>query len=738
MGVGIISNIAALSAQTNLSKADADSRASIYRLSSGSSIYQASDNVAGLAVGTIIKTNVSTLQTALTNTAQANSLLGVADGALSSQGDIAQRLKALATQANSGSLSDQNRGYLNAELQNLIKENDRIASTTNFNGINLIDGSLYAPSKMEASTKLDSTRAAGSFTIATALADTNSVFINGVTITGRDTANLATGTSELNFDTTVNTTAADQADAIYNVIQNVLNYQGTDATVLTAKQKLGELTFTHTAATDTISVKANVAGTLGNGVASGEAFCIGADTGTAADVTVNGQDASNVTVSTSVGIGTGAATSIAVNGGLNGGTFGSTTAYTGTARTIAQGSTTDSILRALTPLAQATTGVDVSKVSNNSAFIGNIIEGGEGFKTHFVTNNQVDVTIKVGDYTYEARNVVTNPTANTIVTFASVEAGGGSFSLQLAANNGISTIVDQSTADVLSTRLNAAVGGVDFYQNRDVTNYVGAGTVYAAGSTTNVVGDLAGSSFKMINSDFKDLQVSKVTVAAPVVGATTPTITININGEDYVSGYSSDGSASPLTTTISAGSLGLVSSTNPKNMLVFNYASSTNLDLSSAANAQGLQDALTKAFGVNSGASKISFQVGTTTEDSINVQIESSKSTDLFKDDTGQFVAIDITTLGGAQEASKVIDNAINKLTTIRSTVGALQSRFNYAASNLNTAIQNQDSARGTFLDTDIPSESTKFAQSQVRLQASVSVLAQANQMPQNLLKLIG
>jgi len=54
------------------------------------------------------------------------------------------------------------------------------------------------------------------------------------------------------------------------------------------------------------------------------------------------------------------------------------------------------------------------------------------------------------------------------------------------------------------------------------------------------------------------------------------------------------------------------------------------------------------------------------------------------------------------------------------------------------SSIQNQDAARGVLLDTDVAAESTSFATSQVQLQAGIAVLAQANLLPQNLLKLIG
>ena len=74
----------------------------------------------------------------------------------------------------------------------------------------------------------------------------------------------------------------------------------------------------------------------------------------------------------------------------------------------------------------------------------------------------------------------------------------------------------------------------------------------------------------------------------------------------------------------------------------------------------------------------------------------------------------------------------------MRANVGALQSRFNFASANIESSIQNQDAARGVLLDTDVAAESTAYATNQVKLQAGISVLAQANQQLQSLLKLIG
>lgn len=98
--------------------------------------------------------------------------------------------------------------------------------------------------------------------------------------------------------------------------------------------------------------------------------------------------------------------------------------------------------------------------------------------------------------------------------------------------------------------------------------------------------------------------------------------------------------------------------------------------------------------------------------------------------------AIDVTS--SVTGAITALDTAIDTMKTQRATIGALQSRFGFAASNIETSIMNTDAARADYLDADIASESTAFSGASVRIQAGVAVLAQVNQLPANLLKVIG
>ena len=98
---------------------------SLAKLSSGSRIVRASDDAASLAVGTKLKADVAVLKQAQVNASHGQSVLQVADGALQQVSDILTRMKALATQAVSGSISDTERGYLNSEFTQLATQLDR-------------------------------------------------------------------------------------------------------------------------------------------------------------------------------------------------------------------------------------------------------------------------------------------------------------------------------------------------------------------------------------------------------------------------------------------------------------------------------------------------------------------------------------------------------------------------------------------------------------------------------------
>ena len=141
MALNLISNFAANIATRNLARTDAQVTDSLAKLSSGSRVVSAADDAASLAIGSRLRAEVAGLTQANVNVGQASSLLQIADGALSTIGDILVRQAALAVQSASGQLSSTERTVLDAEFQALKNEVTRVSNDTEFNGVSLIKGS---------------------------------------------------------------------------------------------------------------------------------------------------------------------------------------------------------------------------------------------------------------------------------------------------------------------------------------------------------------------------------------------------------------------------------------------------------------------------------------------------------------------------------------------------------------------------------------------------------------------
>ncbi|MNG21855.1 A-type flagellin [compost metagenome] len=92
----------------------------------------------------------------------------------------------------------------------------------------------------------------------------------------------------------------------------------------------------------------------------------------------------------------------------------------------------------------------------------------------------------------------------------------------------------------------------------------------------------------------------------------------------------------------------------------------------------------------------------------------------------------------GAQEAIQALDGALQQIDSERATLGAVQNRFDSTIANLNNISENASSARGRITDTDYAAETAKLSKNQIMQQAGTAILAQANQLPQAVLSLLG
>ncbi len=138
----INTNILSLTTQRNLNRTQSELTTAITRLSSGLRVNSAKDDAAGLAISDRFNTQIRGLDQAVRNANDGVSFSQVAEGSLSTISDALQRVRELAVQSINDTNSPQDRQSLNNEVQQLISEVNRVSSATQFNGQNILDGSL--------------------------------------------------------------------------------------------------------------------------------------------------------------------------------------------------------------------------------------------------------------------------------------------------------------------------------------------------------------------------------------------------------------------------------------------------------------------------------------------------------------------------------------------------------------------------------------------------------------------
>jgi flagellin len=142
MAAVINTNIASLNSQRNLSTSQSALSTSLQRLSSGLRINSAKDDAAGLSISDRMTSQINGMTQATRNANDGVSLAQTAEGALSSSGDILQRIRQLAVQSSNATNSASDRQALQTEVGQLNSELNRIAQTTSFNGQALLDGTM--------------------------------------------------------------------------------------------------------------------------------------------------------------------------------------------------------------------------------------------------------------------------------------------------------------------------------------------------------------------------------------------------------------------------------------------------------------------------------------------------------------------------------------------------------------------------------------------------------------------
>src|SRR5579871_4618979 len=141
MPIGILNNIASLSAENQLSITNSSLQNTLYQLSSGSRINNGADDAAGLAIANGLQANITALSQSARNANDGVGMLQVADGALAQVTTLLNRAVTLATESSTGTVSDPQRQALQSEFSQIKAEIDRIGTNTTYNGAQIFAGS---------------------------------------------------------------------------------------------------------------------------------------------------------------------------------------------------------------------------------------------------------------------------------------------------------------------------------------------------------------------------------------------------------------------------------------------------------------------------------------------------------------------------------------------------------------------------------------------------------------------
>ena len=393
MALVINSNIASLNSQRNLSNSQGSLETSLQRLSSGLRINSAKDDAAGLAISERFTTQIRGLNQAARNANDGISLAQTAEGALGGVTDLLQRVRELAVQSANATNSASDRAALQTEVTQLVDEIDRVARTTTFNGVALLDGtftnqqfqvgananetisiSSIASARTTALGASYSATTTGSAVNATAI-DGSNVSINGVNIV----ASVGDGVSTVNADASAKAKAAAinaTSGTGVTATANATTVAGTSQTAAAGTGTItingvttGTITQTGTAATDRSAVVAAI-----NAISAATGV-VATDTGAdATGITLAAADGRNVVHSFTQATGTFTAASTGVGAAAT--TTGTLTLTSNGTSGIAVGGTA-AILGSPATVSSTQTGtaisvIDISSVSGANTAIASV------------------------------------------------------------------------------------------------------------------------------------------------------------------------------------------------------------------------------------------------------------------------------------------------------------------------------------------------------------------------------
>jgi len=756
MPLNIISNFAAQVAHRNLSMSDKGASSSVAKISAGTRVLAARDDAAALAIGSRLRAEVAAMTQASVNAGQAVSMLQIADGAMSQINDTLVRMKSLAVQAGSDQLGSTERSLINTEFQQLLAEVERIASDTEFNGQTLISGGTI--SKLIAASDLGtdgiskaafSSKVANSAVFQYSYAATNEILtvtklaVDGVTT--NTATDIVTNESSTN-NVTLALASTANADDAFNYTYDATTEQFTVTNVRTGENATIDITAAFNAAF----------GSSTNVIGAGETLDV--DFGSLG-VTLTLDDNFDRTSGLSGAITTGL---VDADPDLGGGAAIS-------ASSLATTSVTATILAALAGDAayNATTGdltltidtgvADVITLGTANFSLSNTLADGTAGTVTNILYNDGNGAVAIASITHNfdsdagGNDATLTVNLNNLLYNVQANSSGSNETVQIDLTNQIDAVAGtgQNLQFDQTLAVDIAQFGVTLTLDKGFDRTANVTTT--TGAVTEASTPLATASFAP-NSGFLNAAVYDALLAlgydsSTGIGYNSTTGILSLQVEDvgavvrlngltgvrFDSGVAGENSGDFAGTTATTDIAVVLASGSSVSLGSLTGTYTAGADETGLVNIQLGRGVFYNQTNANALTSDFTFKIGTGNEaqDRITLSLKSVNQQALGIN------GIDTTTSANSDAASTAISNAISVLNEARANVGAFQNRLEIATSNLATARENTEAARSALLDLDIAAEMTRFTSQQILVQAGVSMLAQANQLPQNLLRLL-
>lgn len=685
----INTNVSSLVAQQTLQRSNSQLQQSLVRLSTGLSINVGKDNPAGLIASEVLRSDIISVERAISNSERASQLISTADSALGQVSSLLNDVRGLVSEAaNTGALSDDQIAANQLQVDSSLEAIDRIAQTTVFQGRRLIDGSLdfltTSPGNADsiaAGTIGSATQAAASAVLTganstelTFTAKTEGTAFDGYTIsvttdaqgsTDGATVEVDGGSKTITFHIESATTAADivtlaqangSADALFSV-------ESTGAAAAT--DGIAAVTTAGGADQNIIELTANTAGAAYNDV--DVKFIVGGAAKGSESATYTGSAGSGLLTVQIAANSTAAEIAAAITGSTNG-------EFTATA--------TGNGLGVVTGTSVTLTDVTTGGVSGGANINNLDIE-----QANFGTSSQIAVQIDV----------------DTQATRGFLSYSGGDLSadlvLEVGGNSGFEVFNFGS--------------GTTVSQIRDAINLVS--------DSTGVQATLNGSDLELRSSEYG----SKSFVSARAISGSFTTVdadattTTRDTGSDVIARING----------VLASGDGLKASLN-----------TSTLDLSFNVNSL-VNDGESINFNITGGGAIFQLGPDVVSNQQARVGIASvgtatlgGESGTLFELRSGGVKALGTD----PSSAAKVVEEVITKVTQLRGRLGAFQkATLETNIFTLSDQLENLTDAESSIRDADFAKESAALTRAQILVQSGTSVLQIANRNPQNVLALL-